>query len=106
MTRRGYWQIAMDSVKVPGTSGTCKDGCKAIADSGTSLLVGPSDEVAAINLVRHLLLDMQRAVFGITDKRLQTQFMWSSTLKHVHNSAGTYFMRQQTVLLTLKTEIH
>lgn len=51
MTRRGYWQIAMDSVKVPGTSGSCKDGCKAIADSGTSLLVGPSDEVAAINLV-------------------------------------------------------
>lgn len=50
VTRRGYWQIAMDSVKVPGTSGTCKDGCKAIADSGTSLLVGPSDEVAAINL--------------------------------------------------------
>jgi len=56
VTRRGYWQIVMDSVKVPGTSGTCKDGCKAIADSGTSLLVGPSDEVAAINLVRHLLL--------------------------------------------------
>lgn len=51
MTRRGYWQIEMDSVKVPGASGACKDGCKAIADSGTSLLVGPSDEVAAINLV-------------------------------------------------------
>ena len=52
MTRRGYWQIEMDSVKVPGASGSCKGGCKAIADSGTSLLVGPSDEVAAINLVR------------------------------------------------------
>ena len=51
VTRRGYWQIEMDSVKVPGASGACKDGCKAIADSGTSLLVGPSDEVAAINLV-------------------------------------------------------
>nr|QOL01246.1 putative extracellular protein TR9_052 [Trebouxia lynnae] len=50
VTRRGYWQIAMDSVKVPGASGSCKGGCKAIADSGTSLLVGPSDEVAAINL--------------------------------------------------------
>lgn len=50
VTRRGYWQIEMDSVKVPGASGACKGGCKAIADSGTSLLVGPSDEVAAINL--------------------------------------------------------
>lgn len=49
VTRRGYWQIAMDSVKVPGAS-SCEGGCKAIADSGTSLLVGPSDEVAAINL--------------------------------------------------------
>ena len=53
MTRRGYWQIALDGVKVPGAGSTCKDGCKAIADSGTSLLVGPSDEVAAINLVSH-----------------------------------------------------
>lgn len=51
MTRRGYWQIAMEGVQVPGVSTTCKDGCKAIADSGTSLLVGPSDEIAAINLV-------------------------------------------------------
>ena len=51
VTRRGYWQIALDDVKVPGVPSTCKDGCKAIADSGTSLLVGPSDEVAAINLV-------------------------------------------------------
>lgn len=41
----------MDSVKVPGASSTCKGGCKAIADSGTSLLVGPSDEVALINQV-------------------------------------------------------
>ena len=58
MTRRGYWQIALDGVKVPGVPSTCKGGCKAIADSGTSLLVGPSDEVAAINLVSSpLLLD-------------------------------------------------
>jgi phytepsin len=49
VTRRGYWQIKMDAAKIPGAA-VCQGGCKAIADSGTSLLVGPSDEIAAINL--------------------------------------------------------
>ena len=55
MTRRGWWQLAMDGAKVPGASSICEGGCKAIADSGTSLMTGPSDEIAKINEVRRLL---------------------------------------------------
>jgi len=41
-----YWQVALDSVKFGGDSvSTTK---RAIVDSGTSLLAGPKDEVAAI----------------------------------------------------------
>ena len=51
VTREGYWQFKMDGLKVPKAYSPCKGGCQAIADSGTSLLVGPVDEIAEINKV-------------------------------------------------------
>ena len=50
VTREAYWQIDVDAINVPGAS-VCKGGCPAIVDSGTSLLVGPSLQIAAINKV-------------------------------------------------------
>jgi len=47
LTNETYWEFKMDGVSV-GDKSFCQDGCKAIADSGTSLLAGPSEVVKEI----------------------------------------------------------
>lgn len=45
-----YWTIKMDDIKYNGKSlGLCADGCKAVVDTGTTLITGPSRDL------RHLL---------------------------------------------------
>lgn len=46
VSKKGYWQIDMDDVDVAGTSVSSVKS--AILDSGTSLLVGPTEDVKAI----------------------------------------------------------
>ncbi|XP_043915012.1 napsin-A isoform X1 [Protopterus annectens] len=51
VTRQAYWQIKADGVNVGSQLSLCKGGCQAIVDSGTSLIVGPAEEVRALQRV-------------------------------------------------------
>ena len=44
-----YWAIALDDIRIGKKSlGLCNNGCKAIADTGTSLITGPTQDLAKL----------------------------------------------------------
>ena len=61
VTKRGYWQFKLDGIKM-GDAHICQHGCNAIADTGTSLLVGPTAAVDKINQVPSRLIQAWRKV--------------------------------------------
>ncbi|CAF1642166.1 unnamed protein product [Adineta ricciae] len=49
VSRKDYWQFKMDGIAF-NSNRYCQGGCQAIADTGTSLLVGPKKEIESLNL--------------------------------------------------------
>ncbi|KAG7220734.1 hypothetical protein INR49_017848 [Caranx melampygus] len=49
LTSATYWQIKMDSVTINGQTVACSGGCQAIIDTGTSLIVGPTNDINNMN---------------------------------------------------------
>lgn len=49
VTTKGYWQFKMDSIEINGEKVFCTNGCNAIADTGTSLIAGPTEEIKKLN---------------------------------------------------------
>ncbi|XP_057728290.1 aspartic proteinase-like [Arachis stenosperma] len=50
VSRKGYWEFDMGDILIGDKkTGICADSCSAIADSGTSLLAGPTTVITMIN---------------------------------------------------------
>eukprot|EP00271_Cylindrocystis_brebissonii_P015814 TRINITY_DN38846_c0_g1_i1.p1 TRINITY_DN38846_c0_g1~~TRINITY_DN38846_c0_g1_i1.p1 ORF type:complete len:564 (+),score=85.28 TRINITY_DN38846_c0_g1_i1:148-1692(+) len=82
ITRRGYWQFGLEDVLIANrTTGFCKSGCTAIADTGTSLLAGPTAIVAEVNAAigatgvvsaqcKQLVADYAAMIFELLEQRM------------------------------------
>ncbi|CAM5119701.1 unnamed protein product [Eretmochelys imbricata] len=49
LSSESYWEITMDRVTMNGETIACSGGCRAIIDTGTSLLAGPPSGISNIN---------------------------------------------------------
>ncbi|OQR74805.1 lysosomal aspartic protease-like [Tropilaelaps mercedesae] len=49
VSQKGYWQFKIDKVTASYKVGLCLNGCQAIADTGTSLIAGPTPDIMKLN---------------------------------------------------------
>jgi cathepsin D len=69
ITSQTYWEFKVDDFTLGSSSlGWCGSaGCKAICDSGTSLIVGPSKEINALNTKLGAIVENGEGIFTSCD---------------------------------------
>jgi cathepsin D len=68
LTAETYWQFKVDSFALGGDNlNWCTNGCQAICDSGTSLIVGPTKEINALNKKLGAVVENGEGVFTSCD---------------------------------------
>ncbi|XP_053461253.1 cathepsin E [Nycticebus coucang] len=45
VSKKEYWQITVDNIRVGRSVMLCSKGCQAVVDTGTSSITGPSDDI-------------------------------------------------------------
>ncbi|CAF4174961.1 unnamed protein product [Adineta steineri] len=49
VSTQGYWQFKVNSITAGSTTTICSSNCNAIADTGTTLILGPTSQINALN---------------------------------------------------------
>ncbi|XP_054581397.1 pepsin F-like [Eptesicus fuscus] len=52
VSEQGYWQVTVDSISMDGKVVACPGSCQAIMDTGTSLVIGPTNPI--LNILRNI----------------------------------------------------
>ncbi|KAK1335414.1 hypothetical protein QTO34_003200 [Cnephaeus nilssonii] len=52
VSEQGYWQVTLDSISMDGKVVGCADSCQAIMDTGTTLVIGPTNSI--LNILRSI----------------------------------------------------
>ncbi|CAF1057428.1 unnamed protein product [Adineta steineri] len=64
VTVQGYWQFQANSITI-GSTVICSSSCNAIADTGTTLILGPTSQINALNAALGATYDPNTGWFSV-----------------------------------------